>query len=59
MTKSRGMKCAGHVSCMGKMTNMYKNLAGKPEGKKPLRRPMHRWENNIKMDLKETGWKVD
>jgi len=28
---------------------------GKPEGKRPLGRPRHRWENNIKMDLKEVG----
>jgi len=32
-----------------------KILVSKPEGKKPLRRHRHRWEDNIKMDLKETG----
>jgi hypothetical protein len=32
------------------------NLVGKPEAKSPLGRPRHRWEDNIKMDLKETGW---
>jgi len=31
-------------------------LVGKPEGKKPLGRPRHRWENNIKVDLQEKGW---
>jgi hypothetical protein len=31
-------------------------LVGKPEGKKPLSRPKHRWEDNIKMHLKVTGW---
>jgi len=31
---------------------------GKPEGKKPLGRPRHRWEGNIKMDLQEVGWGV-
>jgi hypothetical protein len=31
---------------------------GKPEGKRPLERPRHRWVNNIKMDLRETGWDV-
>jgi hypothetical protein len=29
---------------------------GKPEGKKPLKRPRRRWEDNIKMDLREIGW---
>jgi hypothetical protein len=29
---------------------------GKPEGKRPLERPRHRWEDGIKMDLKEVGW---
>jgi hypothetical protein len=31
-------------------------LVGKPEGKRPLRRPRHRWDNNISMDLKEMDW---
>jgi hypothetical protein len=31
-------------------------LAGKPEGKRPLGRPRHKWLNNIKMDLGEIGW---
>jgi hypothetical protein len=31
-------------------------LLGKPEGKKPLKRPRRRWVNNIKMDLREIGW---
>jgi len=34
---------------------VYRVLEGKPEGKKPLGRPMHRWEYNIKMDLQEVG----
>jgi hypothetical protein len=34
---------------------MYKVLVGKPEGKRPLRRPMHRWEDGIRMDLRKTG----
>jgi hypothetical protein len=38
----------------GKMRNVYKILVGKPKGKRPLIRPLHRW-NNIKMDLKEVG----
>jgi hypothetical protein len=41
---------------MGEMTNAYKVLVGKPEGKRQLRRPQHKWENNIRTDLKEIGW---
>jgi hypothetical protein len=38
---------------MYKMRNTYKILVGKPEVKRPLRRPRHRWEDNIKIDLTE------
>jgi hypothetical protein len=34
----------------------YRALVGKPEGMRPLGRPRRRWENNIKMDLREVGW---
>jgi hypothetical protein len=34
----------------------YRALVGKPEGIKPLGRPRHRWEDNIKTDLREIGW---
>jgi hypothetical protein len=34
---------------------VYRVLVGKPEGKTPLGRPRHRWEDNIKMDLQEVG----
>jgi hypothetical protein len=40
---------------MGGMKNAYNILVGKPEGKGSLARPRHRWEDNIKMDLMETG----
>ena len=40
---------------MGEKRIIYKVLVGKPEGKKPLGRPRHRWEDNIKMDLQEVG----
>jgi hypothetical protein len=32
-------------------------LVGKPEGRRPLGRPRRRWEDNIKMDLPEVGWR--
>jgi hypothetical protein len=38
---------------MGEGRGVYRVLVGRPEGKKPLRRPRHRWEDNIKMDLRE------
>jgi len=47
-----------HVARMGEMRNAYKILVGKLEGKRPLGRPGHRWKDNIRMDLKEKGWKV-
>jgi hypothetical protein len=36
-------------------TKAYKVLVGKPEGKRPLRRPRHRWKDGIRMDLREIG----
>jgi hypothetical protein len=41
---------------MGEERNVYKVMMGKPEGKKPLERPGHRWEYRIRMDLREIGW---
>ena len=41
---------------MGKRRGVYTVLVGKPEGKRPLERPSRRWEDNIKMDLREVGW---
>jgi hypothetical protein len=41
---------------MGENRDVYRILVGKREGERPLGRPRHRWEDNIKMDLKETGW---
>jgi hypothetical protein len=40
---------------MGKERKLYKVSVGKPEGKRPLGRPMRRWEDGIRMDLRETG----
>jgi hypothetical protein len=42
---------------MGEERKVYRALVGKPEGKRPLERPMRRWEDGIRMDLKETGWR--
>ena len=44
-----------HVARMGERRGVYRVLVGKPEGKRPLRRPRHKWEDNIKMDLQEVG----
>jgi hypothetical protein len=57
MIKSRRMRWAGHVAKNGKR-NAYKILVGQPEGKRPLGRPTHKWVDNIKMELRETGWGV-
>jgi hypothetical protein len=54
--KSRGLRWAGHVARMGERRGAYRALVGKPEGRRPLRRPRRTWENNIKMDLREVGW---
>ena len=49
------MRWAGHVACVGERIDAYRGLVGKPEGKRPVVRPRRRWEDNIKMDLKEVG----
>jgi hypothetical protein len=41
---------------MGEKRNAYRILVGKPEKRRPLGRPRHRWEDNIKMNLIEIGW---
>jgi hypothetical protein len=40
---------------MGEKRGAYRILVGRPEGRRPLGRPRHRWEDNIKMDLQEVG----
>ena len=52
---SRRLRWAEHVARMEKSRNAYRVLVGKPEGKRPLGRPRGRWEDNIKMDLREVG----
>jgi hypothetical protein len=53
--KLRRMRWAGHVVRMGEGRGVYRVLVGKPKGKRPLVRPRHRWEDNIKMGLTEIG----
>ena len=53
--KSRRMRWVGRVACMGERRGIYRVLVGKPEGKRPLQKPRHRWEDNIKTDLQEVG----
>jgi hypothetical protein len=53
--KSRRLRWAGHVARMGERRGACRTLVGKPEGRRPLRRPRRRWEDNIKMDLREIG----
>jgi hypothetical protein len=48
-------KWAGHVTRMGEGRGVYRVLVGRPDGKRPLGRPRRRWEDNIKMDLREIG----
>jgi hypothetical protein len=53
--KSRRMRWVGHVAHVGKGRGVYGVSVGRPEGKRTLGRHRHRWEDNIKMDLRETG----
>jgi hypothetical protein len=56
--KSRRMRWAVHLTRMVEGRNVYRVLVGNPEGKRPLERPRRRWEDGIKMDLREIGWGV-
>jgi hypothetical protein len=56
--KSRRMRWAGHVARMGEERKVYRVLVGKPEGKRPLGRLRRRWEDGIRMDLREIGWGI-
>jgi hypothetical protein len=52
-TKSRRTRWAGHVARMGEGRNVYRVLVGKPEGKRQLEIPRRRWEDGVKMDLRD------
>jgi hypothetical protein len=56
--KWRRMRWVGQVAQLGEGRGMYRVLVGRCEGKRPLGRPTHRWEDNIKMDLREVGFGV-
>ena len=56
VTKSRIVRWAVHVALMGERRGVYRVLVGKPERKRPLWRPRHRWEDNIKMGFRK--WDV-
>ena len=53
--KWRRMRWAGHVARMGEERVVYRVFVRKPEGRRPLERPRHRWVDNIRMDLQEVG----
>ena len=53
--KSRRLRWTRHVARIEQSRNAYRVSVGKPEGKRPLGRPKRRWEDNIKMDLREVG----
>jgi hypothetical protein len=53
--KSKRMLWSGHVTLKEEGRGVYRVLIGRPEGKRPFRRPRCRWEDNIDMDLREIG----
>jgi hypothetical protein len=53
--KSRRLRWVGHLARMGEGRGLYRVLVGRPEGKRPLGRPRRRWEDNIKLVLREIG----
>jgi hypothetical protein len=57
MIKTRKLRWTGHVAYMRKRRGAERVVVGKPEGRKLLGRPRHRWEVNIKMDLREVVWR--
>ena len=56
--KSRRLRWAGRVARMEEGRSAFKILTGKPTGKRPLGSPRRRWEDNIRMDLKDIGIKT-
>jgi hypothetical protein len=58
MIKLKRMREVGHVALMEEIINANRNLVEKPQGKRPLGRHRHRWEDNIKMDITEIRCKM-
>jgi hypothetical protein len=56
--KLRRLRWAGHAAFMGEMRNVYKNVGCRTCRETPLGKPRNRWEDNIRMDLREIGWEV-
>jgi hypothetical protein len=56
--KSWTMSWVGYVARMGEGRNVYRVLVGKPKGRRPLERPRRRWEDGIKLDLRDIVWGV-
>jgi hypothetical protein len=54
--KARRMRWAGHMASMREVRDAYNILVGRPEGRRLLGRPRRRWEDNIKVDLREIGF---
>jgi hypothetical protein len=54
--KARRIRRAGHVVRIGEVRGAYNILVGRPERRRPLGRPRRRWEDNIKIDLREIGF---
>jgi hypothetical protein len=57
--KSRGMRWAGHVPHMGELRGVYRVLVGRSESKRPLGRPRRRWEDTIKLGLRDRWGELD
>jgi hypothetical protein len=53
--KARRLRWAGHVARMGEGRDVYRVLVGRHKGKRPVGRPRRRWEDSIKLDLREIG----
>ena len=51
------MRWTEHVAHMGESGGAFRVLVGKPEGRRPLRRPSRRWDDYSKMDFREVGWR--
>jgi hypothetical protein len=56
MMKSRRIRWAGHVACLGDKGDAHGTSSGKPEGKRPLGRPRCRWKDNIKTYRRMFSW---